>query len=169
MAHMTISVNVSARQFNQDDFIEQVTAIIKRTGANPQKLKLELTESLLIENVETIIEKISTLKSLGVGFALDDFGTGYSSLSYLRRLPLDQLKIDRSFVINITKDKNDSAIAKTIIDMGKSLGIDVIAEGVETESQRHLLEKLGCENFQGYLVCKPLPIEAFEEYMASPL
>jgi diguanylate cyclase (GGDEF)-like protein/PAS domain S-box-containing protein len=166
MEHMTVSVNVSARQFNQHDFIDQVTAIIKRTGANPKQLKLELTESLLIENVETIISKISSLKALGVCFSLDDFGTGYSSLAYLRRLPLDQLKIDRSFVINITKDNNDLAIAKTIIDMGNSLGIDVIAEGVETESQRHLLDQLGCKNFQGYLICKPLPIDDFEECVA---
>lgn len=128
-ANLTLAVNVSAYQFRQQDFVEQVSRIIKKTGVNPFKLKLELTESLLIDNVEDIIEKMATLKSLGIGFSLDDFGTGYSSFSYLKRLPLDQLKIDQSFVRDILVDTNYATIARTISSLGKNLGLHVIAEG----------------------------------------
>lgn len=164
MAHLTVAVNVSVHQFRQADFVDQVLRIIQTTGANPQRLKLELTESMLVSNVEDIIEKMSALKLKGVGFSLDDFGTGYSSLSYLRRLPLDQLKIDQSFVRDVLSDPNDAAIAKTIIALAKSLGLGVIAEGVETASQRDFLAAAGCHAYQGYYFSQPLALEDFEAF-----
>ncbi|WP_296446115.1 bifunctional diguanylate cyclase/phosphodiesterase [Rhodoferax sp. UBA5149] len=166
MAHLTVAVNVSARQFRQSDFVDQVLAVLKRTGANPHRLKLELTESLLVANVEDIITKMSALKGNGVGFSLDDFGTGYSSLSYLKRLPLDQLKIDQGFVRDILVDANDAAIAKMVVALADSLGLAVIAEGVETEAQREFLAGLGCHAYQGYLFGRPLPIKEFEAFVA---
>jgi diguanylate cyclase (GGDEF)-like protein/PAS domain S-box-containing protein len=164
MAHLALAVNVSAQQFRQADFVDQVLAVLASTGANPERLKLELTESLLVNNVEDIITKMTMLKAKGVGFSLDDFGTGYSSLSYLKRLPLDQLKIDQSFVRDVLTDPNDAAIAKMIIALAESLGLVVIAEGVEIEAQRHFLSRHGCHAYQGYLFSKPLPLEIFEEY-----
>lgn len=164
MAHLTVAVNVSAHQFGQNDFVDQVLTVLKNTGANPQRLKLELTESLLVGNVQNIIEKMFALKAKGVGFSLDDFGTGYSSLSYLRRLPLDQLKIDQSFVRDVLLDPNDAAIAKTIVALAQSLGLGVIAEGVETEAQRDFLASSGCYAYQGYFFSRPLPLESFEEF-----
>ena len=136
--------------------------MLDRTGADPQKLKLELTESLLLDDVEDIIAKMMALKAKGVGFSLDDFGTGYSSLSYLKRLPLDQLKIDQSFVRDILTDSNDAAIARTIVALAHSMGLGVIAEGVETEEQRDFLARQSCHAFQGYLFGRPLPVEQFE-------
>ncbi|MCX7219776.1 MAG: GGDEF domain-containing phosphodiesterase, partial [Burkholderiales bacterium] len=136
MAHLSVAVNVSAHQFRKSDFVAQVLAVIRNSGANPERLKLELTESLLVENVGEVIEKMFALKSKGLCFSLDDFGTGYSSLAYLKRLPLDQLKIDQSFVRDVLIDPNDAAIARTIIALGQSLGLAVIAEGVETVEQR---------------------------------
>jgi EAL domain-containing protein (putative c-di-GMP-specific phosphodiesterase class I) len=165
MAHLSLAVNVSAHQFRQPDFVEQVLAVLDETGANPQRLKLELTESLLVHNVQEIIEKMFALKAKGVGFSLDDFGTGYSSLSYLKRLPLDQLKIDQSFVRDILIDANDAAIAKMVIVLGESMGLAVIAEGVEIEAQRDFLAHLGCHAYQGYLFSRPLPLAAFEAFM----
>ncbi len=162
-AHLTLAVNVSARQFRRKDFVRQVRTILENSGANPQKLKLELTESLLLEDVEDIIAKMHALKMLGVSFSLDDFGTGSSSLSYLKRLPLDQLKIDQSFVRDILTDPNDAAIARTIVALAHSLGLAVIAEGVETEAQREFLASSGCHACQGYLFGRPLPTEAFGE------
>ncbi|MCX7167023.1 MAG: EAL domain-containing protein [Rhodocyclales bacterium] len=164
LAHLTIAVNVSARQFRQPDFVDQVLRALKNTGANPRRLKLELTESLLVQNVEEIIEKMSALKADGVGFSLDDFGTGYSSLSYLKRLPLDQLKIDQSFVRDVLTDPNDAAIARTVVALANSLGLGVIAEGVETEAQQVFLARSGCHAYQGYLFSKPLPLRAFEQF-----
>ncbi|MEN6587127.1 MAG: EAL domain-containing protein [Sulfuricella sp.] len=164
MAHLTLAVNVSARQFHHADFVEQVLAVLDHTGANPQKLKLELTESLLLDDVEDIIAKMTALKAHGVGFSLDDFGTGYSSLSYLKRLPLDQLKIDQSFVRDVLTDPDDAAIARTIVALAQSLRLDVIAEGVETEEQRDFLERNGCHAYQGYFFSRPLPLEAFERF-----
>lgn len=164
MAHLTLAVNVSAHQFHQHDFVEQVLAVLEKTGANSQRLKLELTESLLVSNVDKIIEKMSELKGCGVGFSLDDFGTGYSSLAYLKRLPLDQLKIDRSFVRDVLSDPNDAAIANTIIALANSLGMGVIAEGVETASQRDFLVNAGCNCYQGYFFSRPLPLEGFESF-----
>lgn len=165
LAHMSLAVNVSARQFHQDNFVDQVLATLQRTGARAHKLKLELTESLLVANVDTTIEKMRVLKAAGVSFSLDDFGTGYSSLSYLKRLPLDQLKIDQGFVRDILIDSNDATIATMVVALAASLGLAVIAEGVETEAQRDFLAGLGCHAYQGYLFSRPLPIEAFERYV----
>lgn len=162
--HLTIAVNVSAHQFRQTDFVEQVVRVLSRTNANPQRLKLELTESMLVSNVEEVIEKMFALKAKGVGFSLDDFGTGYSSLFYLKRLPIDQLKIDQSFVRDILIDPNDASIAKTIISLARSLGLGVIAEGVETEAQRDFLSSVGCHTYQGFFFSRPLPIEDFEKF-----
>lgn len=156
---LCIAVNVSARQFKQADFVEQVLAVLRRTRANPKRLKLELTESMLLDDINKVIEKMSSLRNIGIGFSLDDFGTGYSSLSYLKRLPLDQLKIDASFVRDLLKDKDDATIVKTIVALGQSLGMSVIAEGVETEEQRDYLEQSGCLLYQGYLFGRPVPIE----------
>ena len=157
-----VSVNISARQFAQADFVDKTLATIARAGADPKKLKLELTESMLANNIEEVIAKMTLLKSHGLSFALDDFGTGYSSLSYLKRLPLDQLKIDRAFVSDILKDVASAAIAQTIISLGRAIGLSVIAEGVETEDQRKFLSSLGVHSFQGYLFSRPLPLEEFE-------
>jgi EAL domain-containing protein (putative c-di-GMP-specific phosphodiesterase class I) len=165
MAHLTVAVNVSAKEFREPHFVAKVLETLHQTGADPKKLKLELTESLLVDNVEAVIEKMLALKSNGIGFSLDDFGTGYSSLSYLKRLPLDQLKIDQSFVRDVLIDPNDAAIAKTIVTLAQSLGLGVIAEGVETEAQRDYLAGAGCHAFQGYLFSRPLPLDAFEAFM----
>ena len=164
LARLSVSVNVSPRQFHQTDFVDQVLAVLTITGANPLRLKLELTESLLVENMQDIIAKMSALKEVGVSFSLDDFGTGYSSLSYLKRLPLDQLKIDQSFVRDVLTDANDAAIARTIVALGQSLGMGVIAEGVETEAQRDFLASHGCHVFQGYFFSRPLPLGGFEAF-----
>ncbi|MDP1733660.1 MAG: EAL domain-containing protein [Sulfuritalea sp.] len=165
MAHLGLAVNVSAHQFRQADFVGQVLAVLAKTGANPQRLKLELTESLLVHDVEQIIEKMFALKARGVGFSLDDFGTGYSSLAYLKRLPLDQLKIDQSFVRDVLSDPNDASIARTVIALAKSLGLGVIAEGVETAAQRDFLASSGCHAYQGYFFSKPLPLDRFEAFV----
>ncbi|OEZ63636.1 cyclic di-GMP phosphodiesterase Gmr [Duganella sp. HH105] len=161
---LTLAVNVSAHQFGQADFATQVQAILLTTGANPYRLKLELTESVLMVNAKEIAAKMSSLKSLGVGFSLDDFGTGYSSLSYLKLLPIDQLKIDRSFVRDVLLDPNDAAIARTIIALAHSLQLSVIAEGVETQDQQKFLDTAECDSYQGYLFSKPLPIDEFEKF-----
>lgn len=165
MAHLTVAVNVSVQQFSEADFVDNVLAVLRKTGANPQRLKLELTESLLVSNVQDVIEKMHALKAKGVSFSLDDFGTGYSSLSYLRRLPLDQLKIDQSFVRDVLSDPNDAVIAKTIVALAQSLGLGVIAEGVETLAQRDFLANSGCHAYQGYFFSRPLPIAGFEQFV----
>ena len=159
---LVLAVNVSARQFRQADFVAQVQAIVQRHGINPKLLKLELTESLLLDNIEDTIATMNALNEIGVKFSLDDFGTGYSSLRYLKRLPLDQLKIDQSFVCDLSSDSSDKAIVRTIIAMAESLNLEVIAEGVETEDQLHFLLDKGCLHYQGYLFAKPVPIEQFE-------
>jgi diguanylate cyclase (GGDEF)-like protein/PAS domain S-box-containing protein len=156
---LTIAVNVSARQFRQPDFAQQVLDILRKTGADARRLKLELTESLLLSDSQDAIAKMSTLQRFGVGFALDDFGTGYSSLSYLKLLPLQQLKIDQSFVRDVLTDPNDAAIARTVLALGKSLGFSVVAEGVENEGQRAFLRENGCTLFQGFLFGKPVPVQ----------
>jgi diguanylate cyclase (GGDEF)-like protein/PAS domain S-box-containing protein len=160
-AHLTMAINVSARQFRQPAFVDQVLRVIERTGADPRRVKLELTESLLVANVENTIDTMHALKEKGIGFALDDFGTGYSSLAYLKRLPLDQLKIDQSFVRDVLTDPNDAAIACTILGLGHTLGLEVIAEGVETADQRNFLAMHGCRAFQGYLFGRPVTAEQF--------
>ena len=166
-AHLSIAVNISVRQFRQSDFVEQVLAALAASGADARRLKLELTESLLMDDVEGIIGKMSALKRHGVCFSLDDFGTGYSSLSYLKQLPLDQLKIDQSFVRDVCVDANDAAIASTIVALAQHMGLDVIAEGVETAAQADFLMSVGCCAFQGYLYGKPVPVAEFEQMLLS--
>ncbi|WP_050477924.1 bifunctional diguanylate cyclase/phosphodiesterase [Herbaspirillum rhizosphaerae] len=156
--HLTIAVNVSARQFRQPEFTQRILQIIERTGANPRRLKLELTESMLLTDIEDLIDKMSMLKTHGVGFSLDDFGTGYSSLSYLKKLPIDQLKIDKSFVQDMLLTPHASSIVRTIVSLAQSMGLQVVAEGVETAEQWAALRKIGCGSFQGYLFAKPGPI-----------
>jgi EAL domain-containing protein (putative c-di-GMP-specific phosphodiesterase class I) len=158
-------VNVSVRQFRHPDFVDEVMTAIKHAGIPPEKLKLELTESLLADGIEVTVAKMGSLKDMGVTLSLDDFGMGYSSLSYLKRLPLDQLKIDREFVKDILTDANDAAIARTIVGLAQSLGLGVIAEGVETPEQRAFLAQQGCYEYQGFLFCKPLPIDELEAFM----
>ena len=161
-ANIPVAVNISARQFRQPDFVDGVLATLDRTGANPRNLELELTESMLVDDIEDIIAKMTVLKSHGLKFSLDDFGTGYSSLAYLKRLPLDQLKIDRSFVKDILVDTSSGAIAQTILSLSRAMNLPVIAEGVETDEQRVFLTSLGCHSFQGYLFSRPLPLHEFE-------
>lgn len=161
-SHLSIAVNVSPRQFHQSDFVTTVLQILGASGADPKRLKLELTEGMLVSDMEEVIEKMHALRLLGIGLSLDDFGTGYSSLSYLKRLPLDQIKIDQSFVRDILTDSNDAAIARTIIALADSLGLSIIAEGVETEEQRNFLVSEGCLAYQGYFFCRPVAIQDFE-------
>ena len=159
-AHLTLAMNVSAREFRHPEFVTRVLAAIDRVGADPHKLILELTESTLLDDMEDASAKMAALKARGEGLSLDDFGTGYSSISYLKHLPLDQLKIDRSFVHDMLTDPNDAAIAHTIVALGQSLGLAVIAEGVETEEQRDFLARQDCHAFQGHLFGWPGPVEA---------
>lgn len=160
---LVLAINISARQFKRPDFLEQVAVSILKHGIEPSRLKLELTESVALDDIDTIAEKMQALKQdLGITLSLDDFGTGYSSLSYLKRLPLDQIKIDQSFVRDMTTDNSDAEMVKTIIDMARNFGLDVIAEGVETAAQFSLLKEYGCSAFQGYLFSKPVPLEEFE-------
>ncbi|MBV8125110.1 MAG: EAL domain-containing protein, partial [Paucibacter sp.] len=165
MTGLTLAVNVSARQFSAPGFVDQVKAVIELAPPLSARLKLELTEGLLLEDAEAVISRMVHLKSAGVGFSMDDFGTGYSSLSYLKRLPLDQLKIDQSFVRDVLTDPNDAVISKTIIALGQTLGLNVIAEGVESLEQRDFLAQAGCHCYQGYFFSKPLPIAEFESYV----
>jgi len=152
-----ISVNVSARQFHHPDFLPQALQALEASGVDPHRIKLELTETAFVERLDDTVAKMAELKRRGVQFSLDDFGTGYSSLSYLKRLPLDEVKIDRAFVRDVLSDPNDAAIARTIISLGHTLGLDVVAEGVETEGQRAFLSREGCGVYQGYLVGRPVP------------
>ncbi|MEO8117790.1 MAG: EAL domain-containing protein [Rhodoferax sp.] len=157
-----LAVNVSAHQFRQADFVAVVSKVLAQTGANPNRLKLELTESVVLHNIDDTIDKMKTLTREGVHFSMDDFGTGYSSLAHLTTLPIQQLKIDRSFVRNITNNHNNAVIVQTIIGMANNLGVAVIAEGVETEEQRAFLNRYGCPTYQGYLFGKPMPLGEFE-------
>ncbi len=166
---LKLAINVSARQFRQDDFVDQVRLALQQAEAPAQRLKIELTESLLLDDVEGAIEKMQAIKQLGVGFTLDDFGTGFSSLSYLTRLPLNQLKIDRSFIRNLPHSQNDAVIAQTIITMAQSLNLSVIAEGVETEAQQQFLEQHGCSTYQGYLFSHPVTPHKFESLLDKPM
>lgn len=161
-ADLSLSVNISGLRFRQDGFVEEVLSTISRTGAHPARLILEITESVLLDNVEETIERMNALRTHGIRFGLDDFGTGYSSLSYLKRLPLDQLKIDRSFVRDLMVDVTSGAIAQAIVTLGKAMGLSVLAEGVETEEQREYLSGLGCHSFQGFLFSRPVPIQELE-------
>lgn len=159
---LSLAVNVSGTQFRQADFVAQINAVVTRHGIKPSRLKLELTESMLVGDIEEVIVIMSALKQIGVRFALDDFGTGYSSLQYLMRLPIDQLKIDQSFVRDLVASKNARAIVRTIIAMARSLDLEVIAEGVETDAEKQLLLGKGCGLFQGYLFGRPVPLRQFE-------
>ncbi len=168
MCNLKLAINVSAPQFHQADFVEQVKQAIDRHTIRTELLKIELTESLVLDDVEDTIVKMHELRDAGIRFSMDDFGTGYSSLAYLTRLPLDQLKIDQSFVRNIGTNGSDAVIVQTIIGMAHSLNIEVIAEGVETEAQRAFLENQGCVLYQGYLFSKPLPLDEFETKLKRP-
>ena len=159
---LAISVNVSSKQFRQPDFVSQIRATVQHHGINPLHLKLELTESVVLENIEDAVGKMLELKEFGVRIALDDFGTGYSSLAYLKRLPVDQLKIDQSFVRDIATDTGDVVMVRTIVDLGMNFELGIVAEGVETEEQFRLLQRYGCSSFQGFLLGKPAPAEQLE-------
>jgi EAL domain-containing protein (putative c-di-GMP-specific phosphodiesterase class I) len=159
---LTLAVNVSAKQFAIPDFVGNIADVLKRHQVAPSRLKLELTESVMLENMAATVEKMHSLKALGVGLAIDDFGIGYSSLSYLKQLPLDQLKIDQSFVQGITKDGSDAMLVQTIIDLATNFNLNVIAEGVETESQLTFLKHHECMSFQGFLFGMALPLNEFE-------
>lgn len=160
--HLTLAVNVSAKQFKQPDFVEKVKKLIQTYELDISLLKIELTETVVLNNITEVIAKMHALKALGVRLSMDDFGTGYSSLSYLKQLPMDQIKIDQSFVRDMTSDQNDQVMVQTIIDMAKNFHLNVIAEGVETEAQQLLLKHMGCMAYQGYFFSKPVPIEQFE-------
>jgi EAL domain-containing protein (putative c-di-GMP-specific phosphodiesterase class I) len=162
MRDMVLAVNLSARQLHETDFVTQIQRILTETGANPAKLKLELTESSVLTNIDESISKMLELQLLGIRFAIDDFGTGHSSLQYLKRLPLDQIKIDQSFVRDIATDPNDAVIVKTIISMSEAMGLNVIAEGVETPAQREFLIANGCHVFQGHLFGAAVTLAEFE-------
>jgi len=163
LAQINLSINVSARQFRQEGFVEQVRSLLHTSGADPARITLELTESLLLQDVDGVIVLMRALRALGLSLALDDFGTGYSSLGYLKRLPLNQLKIDQGFVRGVLQDARDATIAHGIISLAQQLGLDVVAEGVETEAHHRFLLAHGCRDFQGYLFGRPEPLEAFEQ------
>src|SRR5690606_24652371 len=167
LAHLTLAVNVSANQLSQSDFVDRVKQVLEQTGAPAEKLKLELTESALVHEIESIITKMTELKRLGVCFSLDDFGTGYSSLAYLARLPLDQLKIDQSFVQGLLLASNSAEIAQMITLLAERMGLSVLAEGVETPQQQAALKERGCHHFQGYLFGRPMPVEELEQALAG--
>jgi diguanylate cyclase (GGDEF)-like protein len=163
MRKIQLSVNVSPRQLSQPYFVEQVKEAIEKNGICSARLKLELTENVVLSDVDDVIEKMHELRAIGINFAMDDFGTGYSSLSYLKRLPLEQLKIDQSFVRDIALDKNSSIMVRTIINIASNFGLKIVAEGVETDEQLAFLLQYGCNIFQGYLFGKPVPLVEFED------
>lgn len=167
MERLILAVNVSIHQILDANFAGLVLDVIRESGVNPHRLKIEITESVMVENTEDTIAKMTTLKASGIGFSLDDFGTGYSSLSRLKRLPLGQLKVDGSFVKNVLTDYRDASIVRTIIMLGQNLKLSVIAEGVETDSQRKFLENEGCYIYQGYLFSPALTAARFEAFVAA--
>lgn len=164
-ARLSLSINVSAQEFKQEDYVTQVLSVLQRSGACPSLLKIELTESMLLNDVDDIINKMTALKAAGIRIALDDFGTGYSSLTYLRKLPLDQLKVDQSFVREMLSSEQDEAIVRTVVSLAQHMHLDVIAEGVETEEQRQFLQSIGCYAIQGYLLSRPLSIQDFNVFL----
>ena len=166
-AHLFMSDNISSNQYTQPDLIEQVRSIIAQTRLSTRNLKLEITESAVMENIETATEMLRQLRALGVQLSIDDFGTGYSSLSYLHRFPIDTLKIDRSFVTRMSENNENMEIVRTIVMLAQNLGMDVVAEGVETNEQLALLRKLGCENGQGYFFSKPVHTDGAEKIIAD--
>lgn len=167
-AQLTMAVNISAKQLHLPTFVDDVLELVNHFQISPGRLKLEITESMLLSNVDDTIAKMEALKARNITFSMDDFGTGYSSLQYLKRLPLDQLKIDQAFVRDIVTDESDKAIVRTIIAMANSLRLNVIAEGVETDGQRQLLQNKGAFQYQGYLFSRPIPIEQFEVLLKLP-
>jgi EAL domain-containing protein (putative c-di-GMP-specific phosphodiesterase class I) len=169
LSPIRISVNLSAVQFRQTQLHEMVARVLKETGLNPEWLELELTESMLMNDIDSTIETLKRLKSFGIHLSIDDFGTGYSSLSYLRRFPIDALKIDRSFIREVTTNTDDAAIATSIILMGNSLRLSVVAEGVEDESQLAFLQVLQCNEAQGFLFSPPVPAEQAAQFLGRPL
>ena len=164
--NFSLCVNISPRQFRQNDFVERIEHSMVSHGLPCSLLKLEITEGIVIQNLEDTISKMRRLKKLGVSFAMDDFGTGYSSLTYLKRLPVDTLKIDQSFIRDATTDPNDAEIIRAIVAMARSLELEVIAEGVETPQQLEFLQGLGCHLYQGYLYSRPLPLEGLKKLLA---
>jgi EAL domain-containing protein (putative c-di-GMP-specific phosphodiesterase class I) len=163
-----LAVNISAKQFNHPDFIEYISKLISKHKVNSKLLKFELTEGVAVSDIDSVIEKMNVLKDMfGILISLDDFGTGFSSLSYLKKLPIEQVKIDRSFVRDMTVDQNDASMVKAIVDMAKTFNLEVIAEGVETEEQHEMLAAYGCNFYQGYLFSKPLAIEKFDALLDS--
>ncbi len=164
-----MAINVSALEFRHPQFVNHLFQVIDSTGVDPSRLKLELTESVMEDDLGSLAQKMNTIKQRGVGFSLDDFGTGYSSLSYLRQLPLDQLKIDKSFVADVKDDPNAAAIVRTIVALGKVMGMSIIAEGVETLAQQEFLLECGCHAFQGYLISKPLNEPGLQEILENGL
>jgi EAL domain-containing protein (putative c-di-GMP-specific phosphodiesterase class I) len=159
---LQVAVNVSPRQFKDQNFVTEVTRVIEVTGVQASQLKFELTESM-VHDLDVMREKMERIRHLGVKFSLDDFGTGYSSLASLIKLPLEQLKIDRSFVSNMLSNDGDSIVVRTIISMANNLGVEVIAEGLETDNEKDFLNALGCSLYQGYLLSPPLPREGLED------
>jgi EAL domain-containing protein (putative c-di-GMP-specific phosphodiesterase class I) len=166
-SELILAVNVSSQQFRQPDFVEIVATLLRTHAVNASRLKLELTESVVLADVTDVVAKMHQLKALGVRLSLDDFGTGYSSLSYLKNLPLDQIKIDQSFVRDITSDPNDAMLVITIIDMAQNFHLNVIAEGVETEAQLSFLKQHNCMAYQGYYFSRPVPIGAFHKLIGA--
>jgi EAL domain-containing protein (putative c-di-GMP-specific phosphodiesterase class I) len=164
---LRVAVNLSARQFQQPDFYDQVGRILKETELEPRYLELELTESLLMADAKAAAQTLSALRDLGVGIAIDDFGTGYSSLSYLKAFPIDRIKIAQEFVLDIVRDPGDAAIVETIIAMAHGLGLDIVAEGVETADQLEFLRTRQCQVMQGYYFSRPVPAEIFIEFLAE--
>jgi len=164
---LVVAVNVSAMQFHKPDFVDSVSRVLRESDLPPQWLELELTESILIQDAQEALTRLEALARLGVRLSIDDFGTGYSSLAYLKRVPIGQLKIDRSFVDGLPGDESDAAIVRAIIDMGRALHLQVIAEGVETEAQRHFLQRAGCDLYQGFLFAPALDAPSFERLAAA--
>jgi EAL domain-containing protein (putative c-di-GMP-specific phosphodiesterase class I) len=166
---MRVAVNLSARQFNDENLVESITAILEETRMDPTCLELEITESMIMHNVDTTMRKLTALGNAGIRIAIDDFGTGHSSLAYLKRFPIDTLKIDRSFVSDLTRSTEDKTITAAIITMGKSLDLTVVAEGVETQEQLDFLRAHGCDEFQGYYAHKPMPADEFAQLLQIEL
>jgi EAL domain-containing protein (putative c-di-GMP-specific phosphodiesterase class I) len=162
-----VAVNLSIQQLREPDFVETIEQVLETTGLPPECLKLEVTESSIMEDPEQAIAKMKTLRAKGIHFSIDDFGTGYSSLSYLKRFPIDTLKIDQSFVMDATTNKDDQEIIKTIISMAQNLNLEIIAEGVETREQQTFLIRHGCHMMQGYYFGHPMPADKFEEFLQT--
>jgi EAL domain-containing protein (putative c-di-GMP-specific phosphodiesterase class I) len=163
----SVAVNISGKQLREEDFVATVADILSRTGAPAEYITLEITESVIMRDTESSLRTLSALKALGVRLAIDDFGTGYSSLSYLQRFPVDVLKIDRTFVDGVARGGSDAALARTIITLGQTLGLQTVAEGVEDESSRVQLERLGCVLAQGYLFSRPRPVGELTEWLTD--